>query len=364
MALGSNQGDKLQWLQKALDLVFEKIGHVTAISSVYKTPAWGFEGEDFLNACAEVKTRYSAEKTLRKLLQIEEQLGRVRGKNGYENRNIDLDIVFFGIESLHSESLTVPHPKMSERKFVLCPLADIVPDLGHPLKNISVSELLKRTKDRSKIKKISKNLKIPQLDFLKYDHVSIEGNIGAGKTSLATMIAEDFNAKLILEGFKDNPFLPKFYEDPERYAFSLEMSFLVERYQQSLDATGQYELFSNFTVSDYEFSKSLVFAEITLRQEEFRLYKKLFDVMRKSLKYPDKYLYLFQNTERLMENIKFREREYEQKIAPEYLQKINRGYLNFIKTQARLNAKVIDVTDLDFVNGREDYLRVLREIYQ
>ncbi|HET8809635.1 MAG TPA: 2-amino-4-hydroxy-6-hydroxymethyldihydropteridine diphosphokinase [Flavobacteriaceae bacterium] len=369
MALGSNQGEKLQWLQKAVDRIFEKIGKVTAISSVYKTPALGFEGDDFLNACVEVKTWYSAEKTLGKLLEIETSLGRVRDKNGYQNRNIDLDLIFFGNECLNSKKLVVPHPKMAERKFVLEPLAEISAEVVHPLKNKSVSELLEQTSDVSEVEKIPERLKMPQLDFSNYHYISIEGNIGAGKTSFAHMIAEDlpagkagFNAKLLLEGFKNNPFLPKFYEEPKRYAFPLEMSFLADRYQQLSDEIGQYNLFLDFVVADYEVSKSLIFAEITLQEEEFSLYKKLFALMHKNLTKPDLYIYLYQNTDRLLENIKTRGRDYEQNIQADYLEKINRGYLNFIKNHPEMNIKIIDVSELDFVNRREDYLKVLREI--
>ena len=371
LALGSNQGDKLNHLQKAVDLIFESIGTIESVSRIYKTPSWGFDGADFLNACIEVRTRFSAEETLRKLLQIEESLGRVRGKNGYQDRNIDLDIIFFGNELLNSDKLIVPHPKMSQRKFVLFPMADIAPTLIHPLKNATVSELLEQTEDRSEIEKIPEKLNIPKFDFSHLHYIAIEGNIGAGKTSLAEMIAEDlpagkagFNAKLILEGFKDNPFLPKFYENPQRYAFPLEMSFLAERYQQLIDEIGQYNLLSDFVVADYEISKSLIFAEITLQEEEFRLYKKLFQLMHKNLTQPDLYVYLYQNTERLLENIKIRGRGYEQNIQSDYLEKINRGYLDFIKNQKGQHTKVLDISELDFVNNREDYLQVLQEIVE
>lgn len=362
LSLGSNQGDKLQWLQKATNLIFENIGKVTAVSSVYKTPAWGFEGADFLNACIAVETRFSAEKTLAELLAIEKLLGRTRGKSGYQDRNIDIDIVFFGNQAVDSEKLMLPHPKMAERKFVLLPLSDIAGDLKHPLENSSVFELLKQTEDSSEIEKITESLSMPKLDFFGYHYISIEGNIGAGKTSLATMISEDFNAKLLLEGFKDNPFLPKFYENPQRYAFPLEMSFLAERYQQLVDDIAQYDLFSDFVIADYEVSKSLIFAEITLQKEEFMLYKKLFNMMHKNLTKPDLYVYLHQNTERLLENIKVRGRAFEQKIVPGYLEKINGSYMNFIKKQPELNVKIIDISALDFVNNRKDYLEVLREI--
>ena len=197
---------------------------------------------------------------------------------------------------------------------------------------------------------------------LHHMHIAIAGNIGAGKTTLANMIAEDFNAKIILERFADNPFLPKFYEDNERYAFPLEMSFLADRYQQLSDDLAQFDLFKNFIVSDYYIFKSLIFAQVTLQKEEYFLYRKMFDIMYKEISKPDLYIYLYQNTPRLIENIKTRGRDYEQKIAPEYLDKIHKGYTTFIKTEENLNTLIIDVSDKDFVNNPEDYNKVIKDI--
>jgi deoxyguanosine kinase len=198
--------------------------------------------------------------------------------------------------------------------------------------------------------------------FQQRNYIAIEGNIGAGKTSLSTMISQDFNAKLILERFKDNPFLPKFYEDQNRYAFPLEMSFLADRYQQLSDDLAQYDLFADFVVSDYDVFKSLIFAKITLQEDEYALYDKLFRIMYKELIKPDLYIYLYQNTERLLENIKTRGRDYEQNIQPEYLVEINKSYLAFIKSQTNVNVRIIDISGKDFVNNREDYLDILEEM--
>jgi deoxyadenosine/deoxycytidine kinase len=202
-----------------------------------------------------------------------------------------------------------------------------------------------------------KNLHLDQFKYL-----AIEGNIGAGKTSLATLISEDFNAKLVLERFKDNPFLPKFYKDQNRYAFPLEMSFLADRYQQLLDDISQYDLFKEFIVADYDLYKSLIFAKVTLQQEEYALYKKLFHLMYKEIARPDLYVYLYQTTESLLANIKKRGRSYESDIQPDYLEKLNKGYQEYIKSFPEGTVKVVDVSDLDFVANRADYLKVLRAI--
>ncbi|HSI71234.1 MAG TPA: 2-amino-4-hydroxy-6-hydroxymethyldihydropteridine diphosphokinase [Gillisia sp.] len=363
IALGSNKGNRLELMQMALDNIYRKIGEIGMISHVYETPAWGFEGDAFLNACVEVKSRFPAEVVLQELLLIENLLGRVRATTGsYENRSIDLDIILAEGDVISSTSLRIPHPEMQKRKFVLLPLADIAGREIHPVLKISIAQLLANTTDDSPIEKIADGLKNPGIKygFQQRNYIAIEGNIGAGKTSLSTMISQDFNAKLILERFKDNPFLPKFYEDQNRYAFPLEMSFLADRYQQLSDDLAQYDLFADFVVSDYDVFKSLIFAKITLHEDEYALYDKLFRIMYKELVKPDLYIYLYQNTERLLENIKTRGRDYEQNIQPEYLVEINKSYLAFIKSQKNVN--IIDISGKDFVNNREDYLDILEEM--
>jgi len=196
---------------------------------------------------------------------------------------------------------------------------------------------------------------------MEYNFIAIEGNIGSGKTSLSKMLSEEFGSKLILEQFADNPFLPKFYKDQKKYAFPLEMSFLAERYQQLSDETSQPDLFSPFIVSDYYVFKSLIFAEITLEEEEFKLYRRLFMMMYNNLVKPDLFVYLYQNTDRLLENIKKRGRDYEKDIQANYLEMINKGYLEFIKRQTELKILVIDVSKIDFVNRKEDYQK-LKEV--
>lgn len=353
----------MDWLKKAVYEVYKAIGDVTRVSRVYRTPAWGFEGDDFLNAVIEVNTRFSAEVTLEKLLTIELQLGRIRVENkGYQARTIDLDILFYGNETIVSERLTVPHPKLTERSFVLNPLADLVPNLIHPTLNKSVSELINNCKDTSPIEAISDQLQHKKAEFRQVNYLTIEGNIGSGKTSLAEMIAEDFNGKLILERFRDNPFLPKFYEDQARFAFPLEMSFLADRHQQLMDDISQLDLFSDFAISDYNPNKSLIFSKVTLQEDEYALYKKIFDIMYSEVPKPDVYVYLYQNIERLLSNIKKRGREYEQNITPNYLKRIHDGYLNFFNSQNKIDVKVIDISDLDFVANREDYLYLIEKI--
>jgi len=200
---------------------------------------------------------------------------------------------------------------------------------------------------------------------MKYNYLVIEGNIGSGKTSLSTRISEQFNAKLILEQFADNPFLPKFYNDPDKYAFPLELSFLAERYRQLKEDLSKQDLFKDFTVADYFFSKTLIFAKTTLQADEFNLFAKLFTIINDSLPKPDLFVYLYLDIDKLISNILKRGRNYEQKIQKEYLQNIQNGYLDFIKNnQSKLKILIIDTNNIDFVNCYDDYLKIIETIFE
>lgn len=366
ISIGSNVGDKRAHLQNAVQKLSAKIGRVVKVSPIYKTPSWGYDGSDFYNACLCIKTELSPAEMMAEILEIEVTLGRIRSqKKGYQDRIIDIDIIFYENTILQTDLLVLPHPMAHERKFVMQPLCDIAPSKIHPTYKKTVSQLNEEIPTQG-IEKSEEILVNPndKKDFSRFNYIAIEGNIGAGKTSLATKIAQDFNGKLILERFADNPFLPKFYEDNSRYAFPLEMSFLADRYQQISDDLAQLDLFKDFIVSDYDVVKSLIFAKVTLQAEEYKLYRKLFDIMYKEIPKPDLYVYLYQNTERLLRNIKKRGRDYEQKIPSDYLDKINNGYLEFIRTHKDLNVKIIDVSDLDFVANANDYQKIVAEIQE
>jgi deoxyguanosine kinase len=191
----------------------------------------------------------------------------------------------------------------------------------------------------------------------------IEGNIGAGKTTLAKKIAGDYNAKIILERFADNPFLPKFYEDQERYSFPLELSFLADRYHQLKEELTTPDLFHPLTVADYYFMKSLIFSRQTLSDDEYNLYKQLFEIIHKSLPKPDLFVYLSMSTDRLLEQIKQRGRAYEQNISAAYLEKIHGSYLEFIKQQPSLPTLIIDANNINFLNNEEDYKKITEAIF-
>ncbi|MCB8964780.1 MAG: deoxynucleoside kinase [Bacteroidales bacterium] len=194
-------------------------------------------------------------------------------------------------------------------------------------------------------------------------YLVIEGNIGAGKTTLANMLAHDLNAKLILERYADNPFLPKFYNNPERYSFPLELSFLAERYKQLNEDIRTGSLFQSLTIADYFFMKSLIFAQNTLSGDELQLYKQIFSIIYNTLPKPNLYVYLHLSTEKLLKNIKKRGRDYEQTITAEYLDNLTQGYFDFIKQHPDYTFLIVDTSNIDFVNNYADYQKLKNIIF-
>jgi len=193
---------------------------------------------------------------------------------------------------------------------------------------------------------------------MNYHYITIEGNIGAGKTTLAHLLAKHFNARLILEQFADNPFLPKFYENPKQFAFPLELFFMAERYKQLKELVHTKDLFQSVTVSDYLFTKCLLFAKVNLPEEEFRLYQKLFDIIYQQLVQPDIVIYLHASVSKLQSNIKKRNRAYEQSISDAYLFEVQEAYTNYIK-QHNIKTIYIDASNADFLGNKKHFQVIL-----
>ena len=193
---------------------------------------------------------------------------------------------------------------------------------------------------------------------MKYNFITIEGNIGAGKTTLAHLLSKHFNARLILEEFAENPFLPKFYENRQQYAFPLELFFMAERYKQLKELLQTKDLFHNITISDYLFTKCLLFAKINLPEQEFLLYQKLFDIINPQLIQPDLLIYLHAPISKLKENIKKRNRSYEQSISSDYLFSLQETYTEYIR-QHQVKTLFIDVTEADFLGNEKHFETVL-----
>lgn len=192
---------------------------------------------------------------------------------------------------------------------------------------------------------------------MKHKFITIEGNIGAGKTTLSNILAQKLNAKLILEEFADNPFLPKFYEKPDQYAFPLELFFMAERYKQLKDFLNTQDLFQQVTISDYLFTKCLLFAKVNLPSEEFRLYQKLFDIIHQQISVPDILIYLHAPVQKLQDNIKKRNRSYEQDIKDDYLFNLQETYTSYIK-QHNIKTIFIDASNADFM-GNDKHVQVV-----
>ena len=202
---------------------------------------------------------------------------------------------------------------------------------------------------------------------MQYNYIAIEGTIGAGKTTLATRISNDFNGKLVLEEFEGdkNPFLPKFYKEPEKYSFQLEMTFLALRYQQLKDKLGALDLFHDFIISDYYVAKSLIFSRNNLQEDEYQLFSRFFNIIFSDMPKPELLVYLYCDVDRLQANIHKRGRSYEQEISDEYLADIQQGYLNFLnQQQGNMRILLLDTTRMDFVASESDYRRIIEAIDQ
>lgn len=364
LSLGSNLGNRAHNLQQAIDFIHTNVATVIKASGVYQTPAQGFDGAAFYNCVLLVHTTKTPQQLLEGLQQAEQHGGRVRSSDGnYISRTIDADIIAYDDAVIASETLQVPHPRMQGRDFVLYPLNDVAPQWQHPVLKKNAAQLIDEINGNTDCELV---LQLPQPlagsnpEQCKY--IAIEGNIGVGKTSLALKISEDFKARLVLERFADNPFLPKFYNDAPRYAFPLETSFLADRYQQLTEDLAQFNLQDDFVVADYHIVKSLIFAKVTLTEDEYNLYRRLFDIMYKDVPRPGLYVYLSQDSATLLQHIKQRGRDYEQDIKAAYLDDISNGYLEYIKAETGLNVVVINVTGRDFVNHQPDYIWLLQQL--
>ena len=346
LSLGSNLGDKIRNLQNAINLIDSEVGNVFSISNVYQTKAQGFTGDDFYNCCISLNTFLKPAALLTKLLKIESLNGRKRSNTkSYQSRNIDIDILFFEDEIIDANNLVIPHPRMHTRNFVITPLTEIAKSKIHP------------------IIKIDDCLFMPIFLKLKsIKNIVIEGNIGVGKTSLSKKLSKDLNKELIVEGYMENLFLEKYYENPDRYALNVELTFLTDRCRQLSDFNNQMNFFNSGLVADYDIFKSLVFAGVSLKELDFNLFRKIYYYMTKDLFKSNLIIYLLQSSDQLLNNIKKRGRGFEKQITKKYLDKINNAYLTHLKNNTDLKVIYIDVSDLNFVESENHYLELLFRI--
>ena len=337
IALGSNMGDRAENLSQARLLIGGQVGEILRASSVIETEAWGFDAPPFLNQVVVVRTPLEPLPLLDTLQRIERDLGRTEkttytdGVPNYHDRTIDLDILDYDGLVYQDDRLTLPHPRIAERDFVLRSLDEL-------------------------------GIRFPAADQrmgdIPYNYIVVEGCIGAGKTTFSKMLAADCNAELVLERFADNPFLPKFYKDPVHYAFPVEMTFLMDRYQQLKNLLSARDLFKDCVIGDYFIDKCIIFSKNNLLDDEYNLYAKVFETISSFLPKPDLILYLYNDTEHLLQNIAKRGREYEKDITAEYLAGIQDSYLTYFRQHANMPVLLVDATRIDFVQNPSDYQRL------
>lgn len=357
--LGSNLGDRRQHLAEARRLLQLRCGNIIRSSALYETAPWGpADQPDYLNQALVLETLLSSDLLLLEIQKIENEEGRERTIH-WGPRTLDIDILFFNRDTINQPNLSIPHPRISERRFVLVPLAEILPDFRHPQSGESMKALLDKCRDTGEVKPYKENKK-----KLRHGFIAIEGNIGAGKTTLTKKLAADHQSRIILEEFTDNPFLPKFYQNPERYAFPVELFFMTERFKQLQAELVQAQLFSDTVIADYFFIKTLLFAKKNLPEEEYRLFKQLFQVLNQQARKPDLILYIHRPVTQLLKNIKKRGRSMEDQMDPNYLTTIQEAYFDFFKTGEEWNVVVLDAGQMDFESSGEDYKVILELLEQ
>lgn len=360
LSLGSNIGDRLGTLRQALQLI-EQIEGVSQLnaSSFYRTAPVGYTAQpDFINCAATLQTTLEPEQLLGRLREIEQRLGRLR-RERWREREIDIDILLFGQQVIATPTLVVPHPEMSNRAFVLVPLAQLAPALRHPLHDATVAQLLEQLQDRSGIERVMEaDEGAPEGETNFPQHIAVEGGIGAGKTTLATAIANRIGGRLVLEQFEDNPFLPLFYADPEHHAFQTQLFFLLSRYRQQ-EAFRQPDLFHHTIVSDYLFDKDRIFASLTLRDHELALYDTIVAALQPSVPTPDVVIYLQSSVERLAANIQKRGRAMEREITLEYLEQLSDAYRRHILRYTAAPVLIVNTDQVDLANDAAAFAQLL-----
>lgn len=366
LSIGSNLGDRIKYITRAL-VALSKLPKtkITRVSSFYETEPYGKKEQPwFINIVVEVHTELTPFELFKRCKSIESRLGR-QPRERWAEREIDIDILLYDEVVISTEEIQIPHPDMHNRRFVLIPLSEIAPGAFHPILEKSVSELLVDCRDTAKVihvpQKINlKNIVEPEVKEVKY--IAIEGVIGAGKTSLARLLGERLNARIVLEQYYENPFLERFYQNRERYAFQTQIFFLLSRYRQQMELL-QRDLFHEYLITDYIFDKDKIFAHINLKGDELKLYEMLVNLLEKNIPTPDLVIYLQASVQRLMFNIRKRGRPFERNISEEYIRELSEAYNEFFFNQYKKSpVLVINVSDIDFVNSKDDFEDLMEKI--
>ena len=356
IALGSNLGDKRQYLLKASARIEEELGTIVQLSSPYETESWGFEAPPFINACLQLQTALPPQTLLERLQKIEKDLGRqVLAAEQYSSRTLDLDLLFYGDRQLNTESLTLPHPRLQLRNFVLDPLVEIAAEFEHPLYQKNIQALKAGCEDSTPVKQLPFRYWLPPL-FESLPYIAICGNIGSGKTTLTQQLAADYSSHALYEQFEENPHLADFYERPEDFALETERFFLNSRIQQLSPPL------ATPLVSDFWLEKSLVFAQETLALPLFQEFEKQFKASAPQSLQPDLLVYLHRPVAVLLQQIKKRGRQYEQGIPPQYLEKIEKGYARLLATELDYPVVEIDCTGRFWEPHSYAYIQLVQKL--
>lgn len=353
LSLGGNLSNRLDNLNKTIKAISESCGVVSKMSNVYETEAWGTLSEKkYLNQLIQLKTPLSAQKLLTKVLEIETRLGRKRTLNQYADRTVDIDILYFNQEIIQQKNLQIPHPRLQLRKFILIPLNEIAPAFVHPILHKSSIDLLKNCKDKLKVDIY------PDAKQIKY--ICIEGNIGSGKSTLAKVLSKKLKAQFLAEKFEENLLLPLFYAQPKVYAFPLEYSFLISRFEQLKKS---FKNPAQIVVSDFDIHKCLWFAKVNLQKNEYALFKKHFDGFVKQLPKPDLIIYLNADIKKLLQNIEKRGRTYEKSISAHYLKAVSKQYEKGLQKMTKIKKMEFKIDtyhpklEVELVKNIEKYVK-------
>jgi len=315
LGLGGNSGQRFKIFKEAVEAIQKQIGVVVLRSSIYETEPWGSNSNHlFLNQVIKINTKLNPKALLKEISDIEKQFGRIRTKNRNSDRTLDIDILFFNKEIIETKNIQIPHPRLHLRKFVLWPLAEIEKSLHHPILKKNISQLKKECDDGLRIKKMKSKKPL---------FICVEGNIGVGKTTIAKALSKKHKANYLGEIFEGNALLPLFYESPDKYAFALEWSLFLSRFNQLIQLNPNQSI-----VCDYSIYKSLWFASINLSKRDFLHFKKNFDTLLNKLPKPDLIIYLKTTSRNLSVNINKRGRTFEKRIKKVYLDQIDKVYEN------------------------------------
>lgn len=351
LGLGGNTGQRLANLEKAIKEIRSQIGEVMKTSSIYETQAWGSKSKNlYLNIVLKLRTNLGAQALLQKVAKIEQQLGRTRSKNRNADRIIDIDILFFNDLIINDKNLQIPHPRLHLRKFVLWPLFEIEKKLIHPQLKKSITQLKLNCTDTLQIVPYKEDKPL---------YICFEGNIGVGKTTLAKAFAKKNNLQFLGESFEENSFLPLFYKAPAQFAFMAEWSFFVKRLEQLINSEAKV---NKTIVSDFSVYKSLWFASINLSKQDFKQFKKHFQAILPMLAMPDIIIYLKAKPEQLLKNINKRNRPYEQGIKNTYLNKIDKSYLQGLKSMKEIPILEIEIESYNLSYQRKVINKIEKNI--